>query len=281
MNFMEEGLGPNPVLEEIRDEFLEAGGDSDFFKMIANEAVFGFTEIAEYLPGSKRILEIGSGSGLLTAMIANAGYDVVGLEPIGSGFSSHELMLSISSQKLSKPARFVRDKIESFCPEEEFDLIFSVNVFEHIDDWRLALQRAIGMLTEGGKLLIVCPNYNFPYESHFGLPIIFSKELTRRTFSASISSFEKEKLCDGLWESLNFIKYTEVKKFSRQRGYNMHVDKSILNRMVKKLDSDEMFRSRQGLMGNLAQIVFAAKLDVVYTLLPVRFQPYLKMLFTR
>ena len=46
-------------------------------------------------------------------------------------------------------------------------------------DWRDFLSFANNSLAENGRLIILCPNYGFPYESHFHLPIIVNKSLTK------------------------------------------------------------------------------------------------------
>ena len=66
--------------------------------------------------------------------------------------------------------------------------------------------KAEKLLTPSGKLIILCPNYGFPFESHFSIPIIFNKKLTALIFKKRIEIFEKINACEGLWDSLNFVK---------------------------------------------------------------------------
>ena len=71
-------------------------------------------------------------------------------------------------------------------------------------------------LKENGKCVILCPNYSFPYESHFGVPVIFSKSLTFNIFQRYIKKFEQDNSSNGLWSSLNFVKLKQVIKAAAQ-----------------------------------------------------------------
>ena len=49
----------------------------------------------------------------------------------------------------------------------------------------------------------MCPNYDFPYEPHFVIPIIINKKFTKFFFKNKINNHEKKTNEIGLWEGLN------------------------------------------------------------------------------
>jgi ubiquinone/menaquinone biosynthesis C-methylase UbiE len=59
------------------------------------------------------------------------------------------------------------------CPAEEvdfpdnfFDIVFSNEVFEHVEDDAKAAQEALRILKPGGKLIVFTPNRGWPFETH-------------------------------------------------------------------------------------------------------------------
>ena len=52
-----------------------------------------------------------------------------------------------------------------------FEVVFSANVLELVPDLVSALERMQSVPAEGGVQRHVCPNYAFPYEPHFFVPL--------------------------------------------------------------------------------------------------------------
>ena len=184
---------------------------------ILNEAEFGYRYIKKYLQDcdtGAQVLEIGSGPCVLISQlkIDFPHLNITGIEPIGPGFDNFEDTL----QQLIKKYGFnlIQTGYEDFNATRRFDFIFLVNVFEHLDDWRHFLEFVSKKLKRDGKCVILCPNYGFPYESHFGLPIVVNKKLTYLLFGKKIERYETKHGCEGLWESLNFVKWSGVNKLA-------------------------------------------------------------------
>jgi 2-polyprenyl-3-methyl-5-hydroxy-6-metoxy-1,4-benzoquinol methylase len=127
------------------------------------------------------ILEVGSGIGIASAGLSSFGFNVTSLEPGGLGFENNAKMASHISKRLgivvaikSEPAEEVR-----FLLGTKFDVIISNNVLEHVTDVELALSNLFHYLSENGMMIHSCPNYAFPFEPHFGIPLIpfFSNRL--------------------------------------------------------------------------------------------------------
>ena len=161
-----------------------------------NEAQFGLDRILESvrdLPSGSRILEVGSGAGILLTELSRLfpEHTFVGIEPNGQGFQFFsDFQLSLGEQ-----VKIHNGGYETFESDDTWDLIYSINVFEHLPDWRHFLLFLNKNLSSEGKATILCPNYSFPYEPHFGLPLIFSKKITFFLFQTRIEKFEKENDC--------------------------------------------------------------------------------------
>ena len=146
-------------------------------------AEFGFSHLKEPISSfsaNSDILEVGCGSGILLSMLAEEfpQHKFMGVEPFGEGFSSLE-ELNATVRRLG-----VNLSIESYEEHQsKYDFIYCVNVFEHVRDWQHFLDWASNNLKKNGKL--VFPNYAFPYESHFRIPVTFNKQITLR-FSKNI-----------------------------------------------------------------------------------------------
>jgi len=51
-------------------------------------------------------------------------------------------------------------------PDRHFDLVFSNEVIEHVQDDRLAVSEMIRVLKPRGRLVLFCPNIGYPVETH-------------------------------------------------------------------------------------------------------------------
>jgi SAM-dependent methyltransferase len=222
-----------------------------------SEAAFGLGHIKPYLcllPAGARVLEVGSGSGILLSHIKLNYPELVvqGIEPIGSGFDSlnayHESLKDMG-------APIERCGYEDIKSSEKFDLIFLINVFEHLPDWIDFLGFVKSKLIKNGTCIILCPNYGFPYESHFRIPLILNKNITHRVFKNYIEKFEAKQDCKGLWDSLNFVRWSQVKKACRKIGIDCEFDGSVIRQMIDRLDYDNEFHKRQKVMGKIAKVI--------------------------
>lgn len=249
------------------------------------EAGFGLdvmTHCLDGLPADARVLEVGSGPAILLAAITELypQLSVSGIEPLGAGFASADPFIETLSR--AYPLSLERIGYEDFKGQPGFDLIFSINVFEHLPDWRDHLKFLEGMLKVGGRCVILCPNYGFPYESHFGLPILLSKRITASIFRGQIERHEREKNSHGLWSSLNFVTWREVRAALPGLRLSARFDPDFFARMVDRLDQDPQFRQRQRRVASLAR---AARRLGLLKLLSARpfwhIHPYMHLELTR
>jgi 2-polyprenyl-3-methyl-5-hydroxy-6-metoxy-1,4-benzoquinol methylase len=206
----------------------------EYFDIYANEAIFGLSVIKDdlrVLPQDATVLEVGAGTLLLSGYLASLGLRVHAIEPISSGFSHfHELQNAVVEhyEKIGLQMNLIESTIEKFIDTECFDYIFSINVFEHLQDVEQALTNAYLSLKNRGVLRIYCPNYHFPYEPHFNIPTLISKRLTEYLFGNLIMTSLRMPQAKETWDGLNWINVTRVKRLLYSRFGN----KPIFNRLA-------------------------------------------------
>jgi 2-polyprenyl-3-methyl-5-hydroxy-6-metoxy-1,4-benzoquinol methylase len=99
---------------------------------------------------ARRLLEIGSGSGLLVASARKAGLDAIGIEPSRSLVAAARRITGIELLQGSFPHPAVAGL--------EFDLIYLVDVIEHVSDPVSLLGAMREALAPGGLAIVVTPN---------------------------------------------------------------------------------------------------------------------------
>ena len=227
-----------------------------------NEALFGYENIHQYCTNLKtenKVLEIGCGSGILLSLLVEnfKNLNFEGIEPFNDGFSSLETFNKIIK---NSGISIINKSYEEFETNSKYNLIFCVNVFEHLKDWQYFLEKTRNLLEKNGKLIILCPNYGFPYESHFRIPIIFNKKTTQYVFQNYIKKFEKINNFQGLWKSLNFIKKKDILNFLNSKksfkSFRVKDDLSIIDFMIIRILKDKEFRKRQRIIGIFGLILY-------------------------
>ena len=249
-----------------------------------NEALFGFSQIEEYLNKLNKndsVLEVGCGSGILLSLISEnfKNLNILGIEPFGQGFD----VLKDLNYLSKKNGVFIKNiSYEEFETSSKFDLIYCINVFEHVEDWKYFLYKVGNLLNKNGKLIILCPNYAFPYEPHFGIPIIFNKNITYLIFQKYIKNFEKKINSHGLWNSLNFVKKYNIKRHIKN---NKNFEKiifidhqNIIDFMIMRIIKDKIFKERQKIISYIALFLSKLGLTKIIKIFP-NYLPYMKLEF--
>ncbi len=258
--------------------------DTKLLQMWEGESAFYLPEIARVIEttfagrASLRCMEIGCGPGLLLHKLQRQfpAHTFEGIEPVGEGFAKTDAPQQRLAARLG--VNITRATYEQFQPAQAYDLIFSVNVIEHVASWRDYLTKTHAMLAPGGASVVLCPNYSFPLESHFILPIVINKTITRKLFQRSIEKLERDLSYQGLWDGLNFIKRTEAARFLRAQNLPFQFDDGIMERMFGRLFTDQAFRSRFRVIASLAQFAHRLGLTRLTALPGVRaFAPFMKL----
>jgi 2-polyprenyl-3-methyl-5-hydroxy-6-metoxy-1,4-benzoquinol methylase len=269
------------LLAKLLADHAAVHGPLPFATRSTGEALFALAELGSEVVAGQRCLEIGAGNGLFTHLLASAGVIVDALEPVGPGFDHIRGTLAFVAARHPERVRLLDSQIEDLDATGSYDLALSVNVFEHIDDWRVAIRRTVAALKPGGRAVILCPNYDVPYESHFGIPIVLGKSMTHRLFRATIARYEREYDCAGLWRSLNFISGTELRRFCREQGYSCSFDSTIVPRLFRRVIDDQGFRSRRGALAYVLAAAEHCRVPRLWRHLPLGLQPYLRVTIAR
>jgi SAM-dependent methyltransferase len=101
-----------------------------------------------------RILDFGAGTGTVAASVTSLGYVVTCLEP------DPDLRDHLRSRGLSAVAA-----VADLADGDPFDLIYSMNVLEHIEDDVAALAGIRDLLRPGGKLALYVPAFAVLYSA--------------------------------------------------------------------------------------------------------------------
>ena len=246
--------------------------DRDIY--LLREAIFGFSVMKQYLEDLEgKVLEVGCGPGLLlnelSDMFPKNSY--LGVDPFISSYEKFSNILDSINK-----VKFVKSKIEDFDTNEKFDLIFSINVCEHVESWKSYIKKTQSLLTPNGVSIILCPTYDLPYETHVIIPIIINKDITYKIFEKKIRDYEENLGIQGNWESVNFIKARHVKKFLNNT-YQGTFDYNIHDRLFKRFTHDNFFLERHGLLGRFCQFLYKIRLNkLIFNILKIPF-PYMKV----
>lgn len=114
-------------------------------------AQYFFKRLSPYFHG--RILDLGCGVGVLTEMLVDAGFWVMGVDGSAS-------KIEIAKRRVPK-AIFIKSLFEDLSfPHHKFDVIIMKNVLEHVEDPFFLLIKARDWLSEGGCVIVYVPNRN-------------------------------------------------------------------------------------------------------------------------
>jgi 2-polyprenyl-3-methyl-5-hydroxy-6-metoxy-1,4-benzoquinol methylase len=260
------------------------------YDMYAEEARFGRLWLAAELrcmqPGDE-VLEIGAGMFLLSCQLRREGIDVVALEPVGEGFSHfhrlQQFVLDYAREHGILPSAILSIPGEELEERGRFALAYSLNVMEHVTDIKQVLERVHAALKPDGVYRFVCPNYAFPYETHFGIPTFFTKNITWRIMRRSIERSSRIADHKGLWASLNWITTARVDRICRRYLHIKPVfDAAIFRSYVDRMLNDPTFQARHSpAIRRVLRAMQILKLSALIRLIPVHFLPVMDCRITR
>ena len=235
-NFIENNLNIKNFVFKENKNFNDI---KNYYENAKADSIYCYSKICDFLSKDKKILEVGGGIHLLTSFL-NKEFNITSVEPGGfTGYTDELRNQILSKNKLNVHTT----TLENFETDEKFDFIFSMNVLEHTKDIKIHLQSCLGLLKDKNSLIYIqCPNYTFPFESHFYkwfipfLPKFTFKHLRKKSLMKQLG---KEKYYNIL-NYLNFnCTYFKLKRLNLPITFT-HPLKDIFDR----IDSDSEFKKR-------------------------------------
>jgi len=114
--------------------------------------------IQQYVPLQGRtILDVGCGLGLYVQRLNDLSDDVHGVDIDPEKVAQASETLANIRQGSAESLPF---------PDASFDVVFSNEVIEHVQDDQAAIDEAFRVLAPGGYLVVFCPNRGYPFETH-------------------------------------------------------------------------------------------------------------------
>jgi 2-polyprenyl-3-methyl-5-hydroxy-6-metoxy-1,4-benzoquinol methylase len=224
----------------------------EYISVSLEEARHTLALIRNYDMQDKRVLEFGAGLGIASIALYLAGVEVVAFEPGGLGFEKNYLMNEFIKKYFNFEFQTVND-INVF-EQESFDIIFSNNVLEHVQDPDEVLQTLNLIMNKEGVMVHNVPNYLIPYEPHFAIPFfpIFPKKTS--------CLIPKKITTTGLWRSINFINYFDIKRIAKQNNVKIKFRKGLLYPAFNRLVTDVEYGKRHQFLTKVARISSSLKL---------------------
>jgi SAM-dependent methyltransferase len=245
-------LSPERIDTLVADAQVDTEWLESTLSVSLEESEYTLRWLAPWLDGGGRVLEVGSGLGLTSAYLASTGIEICSLEPGGLGFERYERVNPLLRASLDIDHPHIAVAVEDITTEQAgtFDLIFSNNVLEHVDDVETALGALSALLRPGGVMVHNCPNYSVPYEPHFGIPLVpIRPASTARVLPDTITS-------TGLWQSINFVTAREVRRIAARQGAEVSFERGLLGDTMERFAEPE-FARRHPALARLAGVLGA------------------------
>lgn len=251
------------------------------FNTYYDESLFGLVLILrdfQTLDYDSKILEFGSGIGLIANYLASLGFNVTSLEPAGQGFGMMSRLKNVveayySASELTANNENVR--IEDYSSILKFDYIYALNVLEHVDNELSAIASAKELLSGKGKMRLIAPNYAFPYEPHFNLPILFGKKFTHLIFRNKILKFPIYD-SQGTWSSLNWVSSKKIARIAKKLDLKVSFSREGWNKYLNRIVIPGEFSKRKGPLLR----ALAPKATCIFDLIPIWLIPIIDATLT-
>jgi len=234
------------------------------FDLLVEEAELLLTLLEHESLTGKKLLEIGSGVGLVYGFLKRNGVDVYGLEPSDSGFDGcFEAAIALFKIIAVDGSHFY-PYLAQDCQKigVKFDLIFSNNVLEHIPELETALIALTSVLSPGGKMIHNTVNYHVPYEPHFGIWLVPFVPQKTELFRPSLRQ-------SSLWRGLIFITTSSLRRFCNEHQLEIRFRRDRLRLTLARLETDPAFCERQKIFVPLYRLLVRTRLLQLLDLLPI------------
>ena len=167
-------------------------------------------------PISLRILDVGSGGGLISEPLAELGYDVTGIDP--SSVSVQVATQHASGKELN--INYMHGLASDLDPQKhQFDVVINAEVVEHVPDQISLIQQCCKLVAPDGLLVLATLNRTFKA----WVIAILGAEYVMGYLPIGTHSWDK------------FVKPEELKRWTKEDGFSL-VDSTglSLNPFTKK-----------------------------------------------
>ena len=158
------------------------------------------------LNNTQKVLEIGCGVGITSAHL-NAKYN---MNVVGTDLDPEQIEIAKKFNKCSDNLRFIEaDAGRIPFGQNEFDLVLSLNVLHHINNWDKALIEVSRVLKPGGFYIL--------------FDIAFPKLITRlfKNIAKNYGAYTSKDIADLLKGNSFEIIYNEIPKIGAFRSFSM------------------------------------------------------------
>lgn len=190
-------------------------------------------------PGG-RVLDVGAGFGSFVLLARDRGFDAIGTDiaPYDVGFARRRLS---RLRPTDDPAAIYLDKgiFDAALRGAAFDAITFWNVLEHIADNRPVLRRAAELLSPGGAIYVVCPNYAaWRPEAHYHVawhPFLSRTAAVRRLrrYGKDPRFFETSIFLRTNWGVMRELTRNGLALYDRMNLTPMTVGRGLLTSLVR------------------------------------------------
>lgn len=138
-------------LESFADEYYlnKNVADIDIENIMQETSI---EHITSKIKSDKNILELGIGTGNIINYFSKKNISLDVLE------GSKKLIEHFN--KYQKNHNYIHGLFEEFHPKKQYDTIFALHVFEHVEDPNELAEKMYNWLTPEGRLIVVVPNKN-------------------------------------------------------------------------------------------------------------------------
>jgi SAM-dependent methyltransferase len=257
------------------------------FKLITikniNSLNFGFSAInhrIKKLKSNSHVLEVGCGTGLLLYKLQNKYKKInfCGIEPGLTGFPEYR-RISAHLSEISN-TKIYNKPYQKFKSDSQFDLIFAIDVFEHLNNPESFIFFLKKNLKKEGKCILVFPNL-FVYEPHFNIFRVINKKITYFFFKKRVSFFENNNNAKGLWDSLNFNALKHLKNCADIYDFKIQIHTSENQYIIKRVATESYFKLNKPLIWAIANCILFFRIELIFKLpLFFHFSPYYSAVLT-
>jgi len=199
--------GALPPLQDTGERVIPEESRTGFARVNLVRHRVAHLYVIRRLGGSRRVLDVGCGTGYGSAMVASHAGEVVGID------SSEEAVARAKARHRLDNLKFVAmPATDVNFPDESFDAAYSIQVMEHIEEVELHLSEVVRVLRPGGRFVVATPN-RLTY-SPDGLHNAFHiREYDQGELEALLTSFFPEVEITGLHAGLDLALRPEVRDY--------------------------------------------------------------------